>query len=102
MAKLQFAKYDDKGKVIGYTQLTSNDFIMVGVNIALLLITLAYGIIRAYEQYQEIMDPEKFRQIVEGFAPLGNLVADFATALTAYSKMEFKDGVYFDLSDNEI
>lgn len=87
MAELRFPEYGPDGKIVSYTTITDTDLTNVGQNIKKVLIAVAEGVSKAYDEITKTNLLVDAQQKISAMAPLGNLIKDMADGLVMYSKL---------------
>ena len=104
-AELRMPIYDNNGKIKGYREMNTVDFINAGINIGLVLTCLANAIMAVYNNpnnkdmftdpsnWHTSADKTPFGMVVKAMAGVGTLVKDGAAAIKeiADMKVDFKD-----------
>lgn len=82
MAELKFPSgYDANGKPTGYIELTSNQFILVGKNIGLVISAAMESIVNAYESVKKNYSISRLRKIFELMNPVNEIISKTADTL---------------------
>ena len=87
MAELRFPEYDENGKITGYASITDADLTKVGQNIKKVLIAVAEGVSKAYDEITKDNVFIDAQTKISAMAPIGNLIKDMADGLMMYSKL---------------
>ena len=91
MAELKFPSgYDADGKPTGYIELTSNQFILVGKNIGLVISTAMSSIVNAYESVKKNYSISRLRKIFELMNPVNEIISTTADILLKISSDKVK------------
>lgn len=91
MAELKFPSgYDADGKPTGYIELTSNQFILVGKNIGLVISATMSSIVNAYESVKKNYSISRLRKIFELMNPVNEIISTAADALLKIASGKIK------------
>lgn len=100
-AELRMPIYDENGKITGYREMDTKDFINAGLNIGIVLTCLATAIKGVYDDpknkymftdpstWHTSADKTPFGMVVKAMTGVGTLVKDGATAIKEIADMKF-------------
>ena len=93
-------KWDKEGRPIAFEKMSNGDIQAAGVNIGLILTEMAVAVWHAYDMFQQGKDaegkaigmkPDDIGKVVNGFKPIGELVANTAAGLQSYATLMIPD-----------
>jgi hypothetical protein len=91
-AELKVPTYDAKGKITGYQRLKADDFLQAGINVGLIVTTLATSLFTIYQKHPEWFGDEILSTILDSVRNMGEVVSVVAESVAAIATLSIPIG----------